>query len=158
MKKQFFILLFFISSQIFAANKEIKIDLPHLLAPALKVEYESLLNDTTGLGVAGYIALNDDLDTRAYLLAFFRWYFGNEPGSGFFTEAHIGVSGGVYHDDIWYDEKNNYGSIGLGVALGNKYVAKNDVVLDIFIGAGRNISDGAPDFYPRWGLTIGKRF
>ncbi len=45
---------------------------------------------------------------------------------------------------------------GLGIAIGWKYLSRNNWIGEIYLGGGRDfINDGG---YPRLGISIGKRF
>ena len=112
------------------------------------------------------------LDTDIYpanvmFTPYFRWFFGGDAanlqkyGAGFFIEANGGLFS-VDSDELFY-ENGAYGSrsetemgAGLGLALGWKYLTRNNWVGELYFGAGRDfVNDGA---YPRMGITIGKRF
>ena len=142
------------------ANKrhEFKIDIAYLFVPCLKIEYEFILSDEASLGAVCFWG-SDNIDTQYQYLGFYRWYFGKEPISGFFLEGHVGFSR-LLRSNSWYEWEDRYDTyMGAGFALGRKYVTKNGVVLDFFIGPGRVLNgESENEFYPRMGITLGKRF
>ena len=107
---------------------------------------------------------------RAAFLPFGRLYFSNEHAAGFYIEANGGLileKSKTYYYDYYSSYSgvmqsaptiNTYSNIGLGVAIGYKFLTKNNWVGDIFAGAGRVFGESNIDAYPRVGITIGKRF
>jgi hypothetical protein len=72
-----------------------------------------------------------------------------KAGSGFFIEANSAVN----HYTTYFAE--GFG-VGAGLGVGWKYLTKNDWVIELMFGGGRDLlHDGA---YLRGGLFIGKRF
>ncbi len=113
---------------------------------------------------------------------FLRWYFGDwswfrsrgmrAPATGFFLEANGAVGSlDIYSYDYSYDN-TNYNSRytlqktmvtgGMGLALGWKYLSRNNWTGEIFSGAGRNFNYDdeyiESKIYARIGISIGKRF
>ena len=162
MKYYMFLLLGIIILPLFSQSSDIndygkhefKIDLAYLFVPCLKLEYEFLLSEENSIGAVCFFG-NNDIDVAFQALGLYRFYFGNEPISGFFLEGHVGFSR-LKNYDIESDEYDN--SIGAGIALGNKYVSKKGIVLDIFAGVGKSVSYYSNStYYPRLGITLGKR-
>ena len=50
--------------------------------------------------------------------------------------------------------------LGLGLAIGGKFLTKNGFIGEIYIGGGRNFinTDKIDGGYPRIGVSIGKRY
>jgi len=145
---------------------EIKLDPAHLIAGTLRIDYEYLLNDwsSVGLGVFYNFSRTNDYGTyyRTKFLGFYRLYFGRRPSSGFFLEGNLGVVSGFY-SDWWSSYPSNRGdftAFGTGIALGWKwYIPRAGIVLDVFGGGGRLFGgDDRPNMYPRFGISVGKRF
>ncbi|MCL2682612.1 MAG: hypothetical protein FWE63_03875 [Bacteroidales bacterium] len=133
-------------------KNEFKIDAAYLLGLAFKVEFERLINDQSSLGIVALGNPNSDPAYGYQLLGFYRLYFGKEYASGFFLEGNFGITGA-----------KNYTVPGVGLAIGQKFVTKSNVTLDVFIGLGRVFEIDryryyAPSIYPRVGVCIGKRF
>ena len=86
-----------------------------------------------------------------------------KPASGFFIEANgsmFSQERDVYHDygnDVYnWETKHKFGA-GIGLALGWKYVSRNNWVGELLMGGGRDFVN-KDEAYPRIGISIGKRF
>ena len=131
-----------------------------------EVSYERVLDSDMSVGVSAGVGLADEYSLNFALIPYFRWFFGGSHealqkyGAGFYLEANGAFFSREYQDFDIYD---NYSSTttseigtGLGLAIGWKYLTKNNWVGDFYLGAGRDFTnDGA---YPRFGISIGKRF
>ena len=143
------------------AKNELKADVAYILGATLKVEYEHLLSDWSGLGamVSYNFSGNDFLDYRFQMLGLYRLYFGKQPVSGFFLEGNMGIISGNYDSHYHYYTHKTYTTFGMGIALGLKWhINKSNIVLDIFGGAGRMFNENSIGAYPRVGICVGKRF
>jgi len=133
-----------------------------------EITYERILNSDISVGASLGVALEEDIyPTHVLFTPYVRWFFGGSSenlqkvGAGFFIEANGGLF--TRADDELFYENGVYGSreetatgAGLGLALGWKYLTRNNWVGEIYFGGGRDfVNDGA---YPRMGITIGKRF
>ncbi|HBG42871.1 hypothetical protein [Limibacterium fermenti] len=153
----------------YAKLNEVKLNLVTTIFGAYpEISYERILDSDISVGVAAGIGFDEDLyDMRFALTPHFRWFFGGayksleKIGSGFFIEANGAVFSREYDDsdynsDVWNNTTDTKTGAGLGLAIGWKYLSKNNWVGEVFLGAGRDfVNDGA---YPRTGITIGKRF
>jgi hypothetical protein len=171
-------LLFALNWQICAQNaetsnlkrNELKLDISHLLVPAIKIEYEYFLNEMSSLGVAGLHNFGTfawgGLGYTTQLFGTYRLYVTNLPMYGFFLEGHLGLVSGKYDERvIWPTQPKeiSYSAFGMGIALGWKfYIPKSGITLDLFSGLGRMFGENIPHLleglYPRAGICIGKRF
>jgi len=146
------------------AKNELKVDVAYILGATLKVEYEHLLNDWSGLGaMAAYNFSGDNFSNmRFQMLGFYRLYFGKQPVSGFFLESNMGITTVNYYQSVHYYPfvgRKTSTAFGIGIALGWKWhIDKSNIVLDIFGGAGRLFNENSVRAYPRMGICIGKRF
>ncbi len=130
-----------------------------------EVSYERILGEDFSLGASAGISLGDDYMQDFAITPYARWFFGGSSqnlqkyGAGFFIEANGSVFSqeNEYFDDIYYNAytKNETGA-GFGIALGWKYLSRNNWVGEIYMGGGRDFVNDSG--YPRMGLTIGKRF
>ena len=133
-----------------------------------ELSYERILNTDISVGASLGVALDTDIyPTHVLFTPYFRWFFGGNSenlqkyGAGFFIEANGGLF--TRSDDELFYENGVHGTreetatgAGLGLALGWKYLTRNNWVGEFYFGAGRDfVNDGA---YPRMGLTIGRRF
>ena len=136
-----------------------------------EVSYEYLLSDDMSVGTAvGFGFDTEDSDGYSFRATpFLRWFFGRnmrQPAAGFFLEANAAM--GTKDIYTYNSSTSNYlkdesmFTAGVGLAVGWKYLSKNNWVGDLFFGAGRNfVYDKAYDdvsIYPRIGISIGKRF
>ena len=48
--------------------------------------------------------------------------------------------------------------LGLGAAAGAKFLTKNNLIGEVYGGVGRVFGDNSLGAYPRFGITLGKRF
>ena len=152
--------------QVDFKKNEIKGNALFLVAGALEVTYEHLLNEETGVGASVFIAITEDFDTNFAITPYYRFYFGKKPAAGFFVEGFGMLNS---YDDSIYTEANNYSSyddvsrtdFALGFGLGSKWVTKRGFLLEINGGIGRNLfnsSDTDHEIVGRGGITLGYRF
>lgn len=157
-------------------RNELKFNLLSSVIGYPEINYERILATNMGLGLAAGITFsNREERSQDYLLGFYRIYFGKKIANGAFVEANLGA---VYNSDDYfyydyvddpacpncYNISNNYYkeksslNLGIGFAVGYKFLSKNGLQGEIFGGLGRNSGDPAIDLYPRVGVGIGKRF
>lgn len=151
------------------SKNEIKINLGTTIFGSYpEITYERVLDSDISIGAALGFSLDDDLYPVNYAFTpYLRWFFGGSSenlqkfGAGFFIEANGGIlsaenNEGYYENDIYVSSTQTELGAGLGIAVGWKYLSKNNWVGEIYFGGGRDfVNDGG---YPRIGLTIGKRF
>lgn len=148
-------------------KNEIKVNALFLVAGALEVTYERIINEETGLGAAVFIAITDDFDTNFALTPYYRFYFGKKPAAGFFVEGFGSLNS--YEDSVYNWEINGDSSykdvsrtdFALGFGLGSKWTTKRGFLLEINAGVGRNLfnsSDTDQEIVGRGGITLGYRF
>ena len=149
-------------------KNEIKGNVIYLLAGAIEVTYEHLLNDESGLGVSLFVPISNDFDTKFSLSPYYRFYFGKKPAAGFFVEG-FGMlnsytqhtSDGGYWSSNYFGPEKDITDFALGIGLGGKWVTKRGVLFELSGGLGRNLfnsSDTDHQMVWRGGLTIGYRF
>lgn len=164
-------------------TKEWKLNSFNLLVfQALEISYEKYIDAESSYGFTGLISLagKDRFnDTAPFyyediaLSSFYRIYFGKGSNKGFFIEAFGSLSFGEYDNYIDYDYypvdydysrldysyNQSFTEIGLGFALGGKFITKQKYSLSVIGGLARNVlSDKGPGAMPRVGITVGKRF
>ncbi|MDR2362474.1 MAG: hypothetical protein LBD91_07070 [Prevotellaceae bacterium] len=136
-----------------------------LFFPALDVHYEYLINDENAIGASAQVSFNDYYFIPYQALGFYRFYFGKKPAAGFFIDLNASVyvfkkSSDLLEssDDVFLTRSRSESEFngGLGVSIGVKYLTKRNVVVEMIYGFGRSIFN--ENFYPRFGITIGKRF
>jgi hypothetical protein len=153
-------------------KNEIKINLFSSILALPEINYERLLEDNMGVGLAlGFGLGNDDdfSDYRFLAIPHYRVYFGRKRAAGFFIEGNAALANVRDQYTLYYNSTNNtyYTSnnsstnfnFGLGAAVGAKFLTRNGFLGEIFGGAGRFLGDNRSlEAYPRVGVTIGKRF
>ncbi len=141
-----------------------------------EINYERILATNMSFGLAGAVTFtNREEKSQDYLLGFYRVYFGKKLANGPFIEANLGAvynknqiyNGGYIYEDPcpncytiynqYYYEKSSL-NLGVGFAIGYKFLSKNGLLGEVFGGLGRNSGEPSRDFYPRVGVSIGKRF
>ena len=100
------------------------------------------------------------MDLRLSFTPYYRMFFGQKKAAGFFIEANSIVVN--YVDTIYYNgSTNTYETktgFGLGAAAGAKFLTKNNLIGEVYGGVGRVFGDNSLGAYPRFGITLGKRF
>ena len=147
-------------------NNEIKVNILYLVLGLPEISYERLIADNMGVGVSAMVSLLDDQDVRYALVANYRLYFGNKKANGFFIEGNMGIVGEEHGTYYLVPENNGYYELtkstqayfGLGAAAGVKFLTRNGLLGEAYLGGGRLLGNGISEFYPRIGVTIGKRF
>lgn len=147
-------------------KNEIRVNLFTGLLGLPEVNYERLLNDNSGLGLAASVALENKelMATRALVLPYYRMYFGKGYASGFFIEGNMGLSveqQPQYDWSIWPRPPVQYKSgvyYGLGSAIGVKLENRNRLIGEVFLGAGRLFGDSYDGGYLRMGVCLGGRW
>jgi len=139
-----------------------------------EITYERLLEDNMGVGLSVAIGITNEhiFGSRLnYIITpHYRLYFGNKKANGFFIEGNAGITGHrerdyssllytSYPPDFDYSRlEKNFTSFGLGAAAGAKFLTRNGFLGEAYLGVGRVFGSNSLDAYPRFGLTIGKRF
>ncbi|MCZ4222734.1 hypothetical protein [Pedobacter rhodius] len=155
-------------------NNEIRINLLYTVIGIPEVTYERLLEDNMGVGISVAVRLTDEnvFGSRFnYIITpHYRLYFGSKKANGFFIEGNAGV---VSYKESDYSSlaytsyppnfdysvfDKNYTKLGLGVAGGAKFLTRNGFLGEAYLGLGRVFGSQSIDVYPRFGLSIGKRF
>lgn len=185
MKKQaFLIIALFASLSLFSQNtyrafgwkltrdipqNELKLNLGTTIFGSFpEISYERILDSDISVGAAVGFSLNDDLYPVNYAITpYVRWFFGGNAenlqkmGAGFFIEANGGLIStdkeeADYINETYVSTTETSLGAGLGIALGWKYLSRNNWAGEIYFGGGRDfVNDGG---YPRLGITVGKRF
>lgn len=189
MKKSIAILSFFILTSMYCIEAqdyntelthrhELKLNLGSSVFLAFpEISYEYLLSEDMSVGGAvgfGFDTDNGD-DYSFKATPFLRWFFGrksHQPATGFFLEANgaLGTQD-IYslrttpgNNNNWVSTSQSMFTAGLGLAVGWKYLSKNNWTGELFMGLGRNFvydkvyTDDDISLYSRIGISIGKRF
>ncbi len=157
-------------------RNEVKVNLPvSIFGSFLEASYERILNTDISIGSSIGVSLDNAkrYPIKFGVMPYCRWFFGgtsksmDKIGSGFFIEANGGVfSTPEYYASLPGDYSKNPDTepsketqigLGLGLGVGWKYLSKNNWVGEIMLGGGRDFIN-ADSGYPRFGISIGKRF
>lgn len=146
-----------------AGSSELKINGLTTVIGYLEISYDRLLNDESSIGLSAGFSYDDSVDYKFAIVPYYRFFFSEERAAGFFIEANSAIFS--EQSDLISNTgrpiTNSDLGFGMGLAIGHKFVTnKNGYVGEIFAGAGRNFisSDIAAEVYPRFGISIGKRF
>jgi len=153
--------------QVDFKKNEIKGNALFLVAGALEVTYEHLLNEESGVGVSLFVPYDDSINTKFSLSPFYRFYFGKKPAAGFFVEG-FGMLNSYTQEASEGDFFSNYvgpekdvTDFALGFGLGAKWVTQRGFIFEINGGVGRNLfnsNDTDYEIVGRGGITLGYRF
>ncbi|MBZ9777351.1 hypothetical protein LB452_00310 [Psychroflexus sp. CAK8W] len=174
MKKIFVALVLLCSINVIAQSDfsytefhEPKLNVGYLILGNFDVTYEYLLSEESGVGVNLMVPFDDyvEWNINYNLTGYYRFYFGDNYADGFFGEIFANLNdvrdtlpdqnGGEVRDDVT--------DLALGLSGGYKLVSSGGVVLEAFLGGGRNLfnefnSERNFDFVLRAGLNLGYRF
>lgn len=157
------------SEKVTFPKNEIKGNALFLVAGAVEVTYERLLNEESGVGASLFVAYDDDIDTNFSLTTYYRYYFGKKPVAGFFVEGFgmlntytqpANENGSDWFSNYEGPEKD-VTDFALGFGLGSKWITKKGFIFEINAGIGRNLfnsSDTDFETVGRGGITLGYRF
>lgn len=139
-----------------ALNDEIRVNAAYLIIGLPEISYERILSDESAVGISMGARIDKDIEQIFFLTPFYRLYFGKKRAAGFFVEANSTI----YAQEINDDSSDNVMGLGLGFAIGGKFITKGGWVAELLAGAGRNFlnTDLIEEGYPRVGISIGKRF
>lgn len=161
--------------ETFANNQnkhEFRLDALEILTiPKLEINYEYVNNKYSGYGAALSLTFQEgyDFQEKFSFTPYYRQYFLNKKdygARGLFVEGMLRVASGV-NEQFDFDDntgiettlEENWFDMGLGLALGQKWVSENGFVFELSFGGGRYLLDSkADDFFLRGGVLIGYRF
>lgn len=129
-----------------------------------ELSYERLFNNT-GVGISASVDLGNTIGYNFAFIPYYRFYFGKKKASGFFIEGNAVFYNAQKSDMGIYGQDGTYivlyrvieNQFGFGVAAGGKFLNKSGFVGELFGGVARLFA-GRDEYFPRIGLTIGKRF
>ena len=160
---------------------EFRIDAAEILIiPNIDIQYEYVISKFSGAGLSVSYSLDDNFSQYQHysINPYFRQYFFNKQdfgARGVFVEGLLKVAGGKdneKHTEIYETnedgirfyagnriEKKDWTNIGVGLALGKKWVSDNGFVLEISLGGGRYfVNDQGSEGFVRGGISLGYRF
>ena len=149
------------------ANNEIKINMGSLLLEFPEISYELIINEESSIGLSIAFPIDKEISYRFIAYSNYRLFFGEKRAAGFFIEANSAIfSQKLQRDTFVFGSLNDPTTdntkigLGMGLAVGGKFLTKNGFIGEIYVGGGRNFinTDKIDGGYPRIGVSIGKRF
>jgi hypothetical protein len=156
-------------------RNELKINAVMLIAGAVEVTYERLLDDESGVGIALFASFDKSIDVKFSATPYYRFYFGKKPAAGFFAEGFGMLN--TYKNQGYSSYDYNTGTVitvvpdktvtdfALGFGIGSKWITKKGFIFELNAGVGRNLFNSSNnDYYDdyeivgRGGFSIGYRF
>ena len=140
------------------ATNEVKLNLAMVLGAFPEISYERVWANNVGLGVSARVSLINSFKTKYQFTPYCRFYFGESFIKSFFVEANLGIIGYEKYTiryDPYPSTTENAVDLGVGLALGYKYVNRNGLIGEVFVGLGRTVDDR---IYSRCGVSMGKLF
>jgi hypothetical protein len=130
-----------------------------------EIQYERNLTDQFSAGLSFWTSGTDDL--KYLFIPHIRLYFG-QKNNNFFMELNAAVLKGLSRNGMGHGmpmphaERMMIKSLGIGGAIGYKFLIGNGFIMETYLGAGKSIQKGN-DYstrivYPRAGITMGQRF
>lgn len=139
-------------SQTFSS--ELKLNIASLFVKYPEIGYQYLINDegAIGIDVAFPIAEERFLDFEYSITPFFRMYPNGNKSGTFYELAFM-----MYGKKA---EGKTYSGIGPSLAIGWKNITQTGFTFEVIAGGGRNFSNEEKilEFFPRLGISVGKRF
>lgn len=150
-------------------RKDVMINPIALVLGAGNLSYEYHLNKDSGLGISTFFIYDKYvLDSDVwYVMPYYRYYFGKKWARGFFLDGFAGMinsnnEGYIYYKEsdgtMGYRPKENEISLGFGIGLGGKWELKKNLVFEVSLGIGRNISNTNDPTFGKGMLGLGYRF
>ena len=147
------LILFFVTHESWSQDEsdpnngkhEIKVNGLYILLEAFEFSYDHILGEQSSVGVSIGFTFDDDLGYDFMVVPNYKLFFNEKKAAGFYIE----LNSAVVNDESEVD-------FGMGIAIGGKFLNRNNFIGEIVLGGGRYFSsDGG---YPRLGISIGKRF
>ncbi len=145
-------------------KNEIKINAAFLVAGALEVSYERILNEESAFGTSLFLAIDDDIDSKVMFTPYYRYYFGKKAAAGFFAEGFGMLNNyeSYKYNTIGNESRTtNRTDFALGFGIGAKWITKKGFIFEINGGVGRNLFNSSNTDYEivgRGGIGFGYRF
>ena len=147
-------------------RNEIRVNLfPSFILAYPEITYERIFNENFSIGASVGAATHSAIVQNFNFTPFGRLYFGESFASGFFIEINAslfvpgsGLRWGFANGYPYPNEESSSRyrlNAGVGTGIGWKAVTRNNWIWDLMIGGGRGTNDTA---YPRFGITLGRRF
>ena len=144
---------------------ELSLNMPYFLGGLFEANYSHILNDESSIGISGGFSFDSAIEYQFFLIPNYRIFFGEKIADGYFIETNVAFFSRDEQVDAFFgtvNANNNLKKIGFGVgfAFGRKFLSKKGFIGEVFLGMGRNFinTEEIGTVYPRFGISIGKRF
>lgn len=127
-------------------GNEVRLNVLKLATGFAEIDYERILGHHFGVGSSLAIGYGKS-DMKAMIIPFGRYYFGEIRGAGFFTELNTSM--------LVFNSGTN---AGLGIAAGYKFISKKGWLAEATLGGGKVFNNPDFPYYPRYAISVGKRF
>lgn len=129
-----------------------------------EISYEYLINNKNSVGLSFSYTIDQYSYLDFYILPYYRYFVNKKKDAkGFFMEGNAMYF--KYKKETRYDysDYNNLPEnwLGFGTAIGYKLLNKNGLTIDFTTGFGLILNSDenyVSKYYPRFGVSIGKRF
>ncbi|MFY0629762.1 MAG: hypothetical protein JXR05_05230 [Flavobacteriaceae bacterium] len=146
-------------------KNEISIDIGNLINAYPEVSYYHLLSDESSIGVSAKFSIDNKNEYQFLFIPNYRIFFGKKKAAGFFIEGNVAFFSQYEQKSTFFfgtinATNNKKIGVGVGFAIGSKFLSKSGFTGEIFTGTGRNFinTNKIDRYYPRIGISIGKRF
>ena len=164
-----------VKSKKYQGTNELRVNAFLFIYGAFEATYEKIINEESSFGItAGASFDKTQLNYNYSIEPFYRYYFGNKPAAGFFLEGYGSLNSRDYYNNNFNNQflfpttnvvtATNFG---VGIGLGGKFITRNNIVFEINVGLGRNLTKNnfyengngfAPTLNGRGGISVGYRF
>lgn len=152
-------LVLFMSVSLFAQerNNELRLNVgTTILGLYPEFTFERIVSEDIGVGLSLGFGAGDEFPINFNFTPFVRWYFVTSHatnrcvcGTGFFIEGNAAVFSPRWGTDNL--------DAGFGLGVGWKHLSTNNWTGEVLLGVGRGFTQDY-SFYPRIGVSIGRRF
>jgi len=136
-------------------KNEVKVNAAYLIGGIPEFSYARILNDESAVGISLAFSIDNDIHYNFSLTPYYRFYFGEKRAGGFFIEGNTSF---FSQESIIGTDEFGFGA---GFSLGGKLISKSEKWTgELLLGVGRNFvnTDLIDEFYPRFGISVGRRF
>ena len=167
MRKITLLLLFIVTLKASAQTNEIKIDILDIIAiRALDITYEHNINEESSVGLSALFNLEKESADFRYneefvLTPYYRHYFSIKNNVKMFGDFYGALNtGNIPERKLEVGDDNTYTDFAAGLGVGVKYTSESGFVVDVHVGAARNLfnTDYSREVVPRVGISLGKQF
>ncbi len=138
------------------AKNEVKINAAYLLAGFPEFSYCRILNNESALGISIAFSIDTDIYYNFFVTPYYRFYFGKKRAGGFFIEGNVTL---FSEESVIGTDEFGFGG---GFSIGGKLISESKKWTgELLFGIGRNFVNTDiidEDYYPRVGISVGRRF